>query len=202
MNGFSLDPHCSSPATATASLTRCPGPVNRELHSQPFSIGHALHRLRPNVRIRTRPRRGRGHMVWATADQDGFLGKNPFRPRQTDPKPTTLGAGWGCDSGRVTPWGPSNKVLIPSCVPSSGGSLGPNCVVVLRARRPIRADDLRRAHRQGPAVEDLRRSGSPPPISTAHTRPSGWQWAICPTFAECLYSSQRNNLVPTSQLAS
>lgn len=29
---------------------------------------------------------------------------------------------------------------------------------------------------------------------------SGWQWAICPTFAECLLSTQRSNLVPATQL--
>ena len=41
-----------------------------------------------------------------------------------------------------------------------------SCVVVLYgAEGTIRADDLRRARRQGPAVEDLRRSG----IAAGHT---------------------------------
>ena len=44
-------------------------------------------------------------------------------------------------------------------------------------------------------------AGAPPTASTSPYSAQGWQWAICPTFVECLYTSQRNNLVPTSQLA-
>jgi phospholipase C len=43
-------------------------------------------------------------------------------------------------------------------------------------------------------------TGTPTPNSTSAFQTSGWQWAICPTFAECLYSAQRNNLVPATDV--
>jgi phospholipase C len=43
-------------------------------------------------------------------------------------------------------------------------------------------------------------AGAPDPNGTAQFQGSGWQWAICPTFAECLYSTQRNNLVPATDV--
>ena len=39
------------------------------------------------------------------------------------------------------------------------------------------------------------------PKSTGQYSAAGWEWAICPTFVECLYTSQRSHLVPNSQLA-
>jgi phospholipase C len=43
-------------------------------------------------------------------------------------------------------------------------------------------------------------AGAPESKSTAEFQPGGWQWTICPSFAECLDSAQRNNLVPASQI--
>ena len=54
-------------------------------------------------------------LTWTTAcDQDGFLGVNP-KPAAGVPQ----NSGLGCNSGKVTPWGPNNQ-LVPSCVPYPG----------------------------------------------------------------------------------
>ena len=64
MNGFSLDPYCSNLANCYSQFDPAVWPLhNGELHSQPFSIGHALHRLRRNVRIQNVPVMGWPHRL-------------------------------------------------------------------------------------------------------------------------------------------
>lgn len=64
------------------------------------------------------------HVQWMTAcNQDGFVGNNPRATAQSGP-------GWGCDSGKLTPWAAPGAApqLVPSCIPgrtvhkSNGGA--------------------------------------------------------------------------------
>ena len=138
-----------------------------------------------------------GHLVWATANQDGFYGTNPITS-STGPQPVAVGSGWGCDSGRVTPWGPA-KVLVPSCVPDAKGSLGPNWAGYTGPTAPYVPTIFDELSARGLSWKIYGGDGTPGPTSSPYSA-QGWQWAICPTFAECLYSQQRNNVTSTTQL--
>jgi phospholipase C len=108
---------------------------------------------------------------------------------------TGCGQGWGCDSGRVIDWrNPTTGKIrtVPSCVPDFslpiseypyGGAFEPTPVKHVKT-----------------ILDELSNHGltwqfySPPPGSPcvgaqgcASGNPSGYGWAICPSFAECLY---------------
>ena len=90
-------------------------------------------------------------------------------------------------------------MLVPSCIPDASGNLGPAWSSYTGPRAsyvPTIFDEL---DQKGLSWKIYGGAGSPPASPTGFSD-SGWQWAICPTFAECLYSSQRSNLVPASQL--
>jgi phospholipase C len=127
------------------------------------------------------------HLAFATGGTlDGFTGDNP--------QPTagiTVGPGWGCDSNKTADWvSPSGAVLSqPSCVPDyslslpNGGAFGSTSV----ANVPTIMDRL-------DAAGVSWKFYTPPSTS------AGYVWAICPTFAECLDTTQANHLVPTTQI--
>jgi phospholipase C len=142
-----------------------------------------------------------GHLYLVTANQDGFTGYNP-RPNPLGPFPVAYGGGWGCDSGNVSQWmgatGP--PTVIPSCVPTLSGSLGPNWANYsgpTASYVPTILDDLD-AHQLSWKIYGG--AGAPGIGDNEPFQPSGWQWTICPTFAECLYSGQHNNLVPAANI--
>jgi phospholipase C len=132
-----------------------------------------------------------GHLYAVTGSLDGFTGDNPAPARGVTPGP-----GWGCDSDKVTPWiSPSGvKTLEPSCIPdpslpeANGGAFRPTPVQYV----PTILNSLDNAHLSwriyGATVRDGQQSGSD---GLSH----GYVWSICPTIAECLYTSQRHNLV-------
>jgi len=123
-----------------------------------------------------------GHLYAAMASLDGFLGNNPTRASGVTPRP-----GWGCDSNKVTGWlSPGGKrESIPSCIPDyalplpHGGAFENTPAAYL----PTIFDRLDAAHLAwkiyGPASPS----------------DGGYYWAICPSLAECQYTSQRTNLV-------
>jgi len=125
-----------------------------------------------------------GHMAIAAASQDHFYGDNPnggsFKP-----------PGWGCDSGFTTPWfSPDGKILnVPSCVPDP--SLNPRLYPNGGAFRPTPVRYL-------PTIMDrLNAAGLSWKIYGAPKGTKGYGiWDICPTFAECLDTSQDKRLVP------
>ncbi len=89
-----------------------------------------------------------GHMVLASATQDGFQGDIPVPSTFT----SQTGPGWGCDSYRDAEWwNGSAFVMVPSCVPDRVGR-GPLPAVA----GPVRPHDLRPAGRVRAVVEDLR----------------------------------------------
>ena len=197
MDGFSLDPNCSS------NLSNCYSqfdPLGGPCTAGTCVPNYSALAKRYTVSDRTfesfASPSWAGHLVWATATQDGFYGTNPVSSTN-GPQPAALGSGWGCDSGRVTPWGPSG-LLVPSCVPDMSGSLGPNWSGYSGPTAPYVPTIFDELSAKGLSWKIYGGAGTPP-ASTSPYSQQGWQWAICPTFAECLYSSQRNNLTSTDQ---
>jgi len=126
-----------------------------------------------------------GHMDIVAASADHFFGDNPVPA-----KGVSLGPGWGCDSNRVTQWtGPTGRSeLVPSCVPARlpglrfGGAF---------EQTPVKSI---------PTIMDrLGRLGLTWKLYGANSTQGGYIWSICPTFAECLDTSQRAGLVPDAQ---
>jgi phospholipase C len=126
-----------------------------------------------------------GHMAIVAASQDGFHGDNPVTM-----KGVTAGPGWGCDSNRVTPWlAPNGRTeVVPSCVPAHipglpfGGAF---------EHTPVKTI---------PTIMDrLDTAGLSWKLYGANSKQNGYIWSICPTFAECLDTSQDANLVPDQQ---
>jgi phospholipase C len=129
-----------------------------------------------------------GHLVMAAATTDGFSGDNPQNSTFTRKR----GPGWGCDSYRDAQWwNGSAYVLEPACIPDQAGNgpyrSSPASYVPTIFDRLETAGLSWKIYGAGP-------SGSTDAI------PYGWD--ICPSFYECLGSSQRANLVPTSDVIS
>jgi phospholipase C len=131
-----------------------------------------------------------GHLYAVMGSLDGFTGDNPNRAKGVPP-----GRGWGCDSNRVTPWvGPGGHTqLVPSCVPdyslglANGGAFRPTPA----AYHATIFDEL---HSAGLS---WRIYGATAPMPQFFG--GGYDWSICPSLAECLDTSQHNNLVDSSQ---
>jgi phospholipase C len=120
-----------------------------------------------------------GHVDFFAQTLDGFIGENPNHllnaPRE--------GPGWGCDSNRDTPWiDPLTHTRSPepSCIPDQSGN-GPY------RRSPVQyvptfGDRLDAAGKTWGIFGGVNPAGS------------DYKWSICPSFAECLYGPQRNNM--------
>jgi phospholipase C len=125
------------------------------------------------------------HMQTVAATLDGFVGDIPFAGKRG-----VLGPGWGCESGLDTTWVDTtgSKHQVPSCVPKPDGS------------GPYRPSPVQYV----PTIMD--RLDSAGLSWKLYTGPpgkgnrSGWGWAICPTFAECLNSPQALNRVDNKQV--
>jgi phospholipase C len=124
-----------------------------------------------------------GHMVLASATLDGFLGDNPW-PSKYSPPP---GPGWGCDSKKDEKWW-NGKAYVqePACIPDEDGD------------GPYRASPVPYV----PTIFDrLGQAGLTWRIYGGVGHPGqGYGWTICPTFFECLGSSQRTNLVAATKV--
>ena len=131
-----------------------------------------------------------GHLYAVMGQLDGFLGNNPFPARGVTPQP-----GWGCDSNHVTEWRPAGGRVqkVPSCIPdyslrrANGGAFTPTPV----KHAPTILDRLNRARLS------WRIYGEPKPAGSG-TLAFGYVWDICPSFAECLFTRQKSNNVPSS----
>jgi phospholipase C len=132
-----------------------------------------------------------GHLYAVMASLDGFEGQNPRAAPGVRPGP-----GWGCDSRRITPWtSPGGTVRkVPSCVPDfslglrHGGAFRPTPVKYA----PTIMDRL---HAAGLS---WRIYGQPKPPGNNRPTAKGYGWDICPSFAECLYTRQKTNNVPSA----
>ena len=127
-----------------------------------------------------------GHMVLASATQDGFQGDIPTRSTFT----SKTGPGWGCNSYRDAQWWDGTAyVLVPSCIPDRSGA-GPYRSSPV-AYVPTIFDRL-----QASGLSWKIYGGSGP---TKGYSP-GYDWAICPTFYECFGSAQKANWVPAQDV--
>ena len=132
-----------------------------------------------------------GHLVLAAATTDGFQGDNPtYVPGEGVPP---KGPGWGCDSNNVAQWWDGTGYdVVPSCIPDQAGYgpfTGPGTSPVPYV--PTIFDVLDQA---GLDWKIYGADGASDP------RVAGYIWTICPSFAECLESSQDQNLVPASNV--
>jgi phospholipase C len=140
------------------------------------------------------------HIYAVAGSADGFTATKSF-------KKVRPGQGWGCDSGRLIPWvGNGTRRYVPSCVPDPsltyhghklphGGAFRATPVKYV----PTIMDEIDQAGQSwkiyGAACHstDVARNG----LKTCMSASYGYHWAICPTFAECLYS--RGNDTADSQ---
>jgi phospholipase C len=148
-----------------------------------------------------------GHLYVVTGNLDGFPGNVPQSKHGI-----VAGAGWGCDSNKLTPWqppggGPVQEV--PGCVPDpslrykgaplpNGGAFEPTQVPF----EPTIMDELKAAHLSwkfyaGTCVKEARK---PNGLERCGKADGGYAWAICPTFAQCLYAQRDHLADPNSFL--
>ena len=128
-----------------------------------------------------------GHLYAVLGTLDHFTGNNP----QSAPGVTSH-RGWGCDSDKIAPWvspttGATQK--IPSCVPdpalglANGGAFEPTPAAYSVS-----------------IMDEIQSAGLSWRIyGAAHPSDGGYDWAVCPSIAECLYTGQTQNLVEASQ---
>jgi phospholipase C len=118
-----------------------------------------------------------GHVYAVMATTDGFTGDNPIAVPGGSPAP---GNGWGCDSFKVTPWIVSGATteLVPSCIPDP--ALDP---VAYPNGGAFEATPAQYA----PTIMDrLNTAGLSWKIYGSHNGQNGYNWATCPSIAECL----------------
>jgi phospholipase C len=129
-----------------------------------------------------------GHLDFFAQTLDGFVGDNPPRVAGASPP----GYGWGCDSNLDAAWVDplTHKALSePSCVPDKNGK-GPYRKSPV-PYVPTVADRLEEAGRTWAIYGAVNANGK--------GQRSPYKWAICPTFAECLYGPQKADMHEASQ---
>ena len=177
MDGWSIGPYCHSP-----------GPNNCLTYYQPSQVP-GLTALASKYVVSDRtfsfqnaPSWG-GHMAPAAATQDGFTGDIGFGPQVT----------WGCPGHILAPWvSPTGQASNqPACIPAPAGVLNPSQYPYRGAFQATKVpsvttifDRLNAAHLPWKLYSNIS------------------MWSICPTFAECQYTSQRNNVVDPTQILS
>src|SRR5439155_12019598 len=105
--------------------------------------------------------------------------------------------GWGCDSAKVTRWRDlvtGYEALEPACVPFPDGSGS------FLSYSPVpHVDTIMDRLTTANLSWKLYASAKPEaPGNTGAGIPYGW--AICPSFADCVKTSQKNNMVDSSQV--
>jgi phospholipase C len=132
------------------------------------------------------------HLDLVAGSLDGFTGDNPG-PSTTG---VASGSGWGCDSNRDAVWiaPDGTQETVPSCVPDY--HLNP-------ALYPFGG-----AYRQTPVpgeptiMDELKAAGLTwrifGPVAGGTEIPYGW--AICPTFADCIDTGQKTNVVDSQNI--
>lgn len=133
-----------------------------------------------------------GHLDELAATTDGFSGNNPFRASGF----TSNGPGWGCDAtnmvAQMLPVNGQSPPPQPSCVPDfslglpNGGAWEPT----IAKHVPTIMDEM------DTAGISWKIYAQP---SALGTKQGGYIWSSCPSFADCLYTSQDTRLVDSNQ---
>ena len=128
------------------------------------------------------------HMQLAASQLDGYYGDDPKPSKFHKPAP-----GGGCDSFKDAPWLPPDQtkpIMVPSCVPDQMGQgpYRPSPVQYI----PTIMDRLDAAQMSW----KLYNVNGP----NDKTPGTGYEWATCPTFYECLNTSQKDHWVPSSDV--
>jgi phospholipase C len=128
------------------------------------------------------------HLEAVSSNLDGFTGG-------LIPSPGTkgaLGPGWGCDSGDDASWKSATGSLskVPACIPAQDG-YGPYRASPVQYV-PTIMDRLDAAALSWKLYVGL-------PNGSSKGNGSGYGWAICPTFGQCL-EKQKANMVANSQV--
>jgi hypothetical protein len=136
-----------------------------------------------------------GHLDELAGTTDGFTGDNPRPAKNTAPGP-----GWGCDSDMVANMRPINGKKVPaqpSCVPDfslglpNGGAFEPT---LARHVRTI-LDEMNAAGVSWKIYAMSTAQGH----QDSTLNPAYYGWSACPSFADCLYTSQDKRLVNSDQ---
>ena len=140
------------------------------------------------------------HIELVAGTLDGFTGVAP-KPQSG----YTALAGWGCDSNKFAQWKdpaiPTAKAtMVPACIPDYTDPL----TLLTGDRSPadggaITSTPVRQVDT---LMDELDAAGLTWKIyaSSKTSSPSAYNWAICPVFAGCLYTSQSTNMVAPSQV--
>ena len=178
MDGWASLKGCSAPQYACVSAFQPSQIPNLIALARNFAISDATFSMSDSASWG-------GHLYAVAATTDGFTGDIP-----TATNGVTPGQGWGCDSNLIGRWQATlggAYSMQPSCIPDyslnstqypNGGAFAPTSV----SHVPTIMDELDAA-------------GLPWKFYT-----SNYDWATCPSFAGCLYTSQRSNMVPTTNI--
>jgi phospholipase C len=187
MDHFDKLPGCSAPAYACYAYYAPSQIPNITTLASSFALSDATFQLDQTASWGS-------HLELVTSTQDGFFGNNPNAAALIPG--TTAGPGWGCDSNRESLWKSSptaRPILVPTCVPFADGTGagGPTPVKWV----PTLMDAMDTA-----GLSYSIDAGDPINSPTQPFQKSGYQWAICPTFADCLETSQKSHLHLASQI--
>ena len=131
----------------------------------------------------------------AAATIDGFTGQNP----EFHPMPGLQhGVGAGCDSNQAAPWGEGSGEWVPSCVPDF--DLDP-------VKYPYGGAFQATPVQHVPTIFDALTGANLPWRIYGGTGPvvpgnplDGYIWAVCPSFAQCLYTDEVDSFVPNTDI--
>ena len=181
INGFSSLSGCAKSAAYTLLAVPALADPERGGTGDPFRD------LRPHIEDDLVPSWA-SHLEAVSSNLDGFTGS-------LIPSPGTkgsLGPGWGCDSGDDASWRSSTGRLskVPACIPAQDG-YGPYRTSPVQYV-PTIMDRLDAAALTWKLYVGL-------PNGSTQGNNSGYGWAICPTFGQCL-EKQKANMVANSQV--
>ena len=185
MDHFDLIGGCGAPAYACMSQYDPSQIPNLAALARRFAISDATFQLDLAASWGT-------HLEIVTGTSDGFVGTIP----NGGPAGTVFGQGWGCDSNRYAWWRPATGgpgQSVPACVPfpDGTGAVAPTPVKWV----PTLMDRLDQVN-----LTYTLYAGSPPAMPGVAYQPGGYQWSICPTFADCGETTQKGHVVPASQV--
>jgi phospholipase C len=173
MNGFNLIPGCQKKTGYACYEQFSPAQIpNLAALARSFVISDRTFSGGPT------PSWG-AHLDLVAAQFDGFTGNNP-KNGQVKPGP-----GWGCDSKKDAEWAPQPGdpiILVPSCVPKQDGS------------GPYRASPVAWVPTIMDRLDDAGRTWR------IYSGPGSYGWAICPTFAECIYGPQATKMKASAKI--